>query len=368
MKKVGILGATGAVGLEGIEALLNHPWLEVGHLYASERSAGKPFREACKLDISRIPPGIAERNVREIAYEGGIAAAFSALPSDEAKKVEPEFARQVPVMSTTSAFRYENDVPVLITEVNPGHIELLRTQQKQRGWKGFIAPEPNCTTVGLTMSLKPLLDNFGISRVIMCSYQAVSGAGHSAIELWGKQRESGIPRPVTTEPIAEPPLLFDGNVIGFISDEEPKVKNETLKILGQYKNGAIVPASFIIECFCVRVPTYAGHFEAVFVETEKSCSVDDIKGAFENFNRVCREKFSGLPSSPGKAITVLDRSPQPRYDAEIDGGMTTTVGRIEKCALGDKWVKYLVLSNNLKKGAAKGAVQVMEYLLTQGFF
>ena len=368
MKKIGILGATGAVGLEGIEALLSHPWFEVGHLYASERSTGKIFKEACKLDTSKIPEGIAGRKVREITPEGGIEAAFSALPTTEAKKVEPEFARQVPVMSTASAFRYEKDVPILITEINPGHIELLRVQQKERGWKGFIAPEPNCTTVGLTMSLKPLLDNFGINRVIMCSYQAVSGAGHSAIELWGKQREPGIPRPVSTQEITEPPLLFDGNVIGFISDEEPKVKKETLKILGQYKNGAIVPASFIIECFCVRVPTYAGHFEAVFVETQKSCSVDDVKGAFDNFNRVCRDKFSGLPSSPKKAITVMDRSPQPRYDAEIDGGMTTTVGRIEKCELGEKWVKYLVLSNNLKKGAAKGAIQVMEYLYTQGLF
>lgn len=368
MKRVGILGATGAVGLEGIEALLGHPWFEVGPLYASERSVGKTFRDACKLDISRLSREVAEREVREIALGGDLHAVFSALPAAEAKKVEPEFARQVPVMSTTSAFRYDNDVPILITEVNPEHIELLRVQRKERGWKGFIAPEPNCTTVGLAMSLKPIADNFGLGRVIMCSYQAVSGAGHAAIELWVSQREPGLPRPVSAEEIAEPSLLFDGNVIGFIADEEPKVKREILKILGRYKNGAIIPADFPIECFCVRVPTYVGHFEAVFVETLKSCSVEDVKAAYKDFNRLCQERFASLPSSPKKTITVLERSPQPRYDAELDGGMTTIVGRIERCALGEKWVKYLVLSNNLKKGAAKGSVQVMEYLLNSGLF
>lgn len=339
----------------------------MGNLYASERSAGKTFRDACKLDISRIPPEVAGRVVKEIAPGAdNLAAVFSALPSAEAKRMEPEFARLAPVVSTTSAFRYENDVPVLITEINPEHIELLRSQQQARGWKGFLAPEPNCTTVGLSMSLKPIMDNFGVSRVVMCSYQAVSGAGHAAIELWARQRQPGVPQPLPPQETAEPPLLFDGNVIGFIADEEPKVKKEVLKILGRYKKGAIIPAEFPVECFCVRVPTYAGHLEAVFVETSKSCSVEDVKSAYEDFNGRCKEKFGGLPSSPKKAVTVLDRSPQPRYDAEMDGGMTTVVGRIEKGALGDRWIKYLVLSNNLKKGAAKGSVQVMEYLLTQG--
>lgn len=365
MKKIGILGATGAVGLEGIEALVDHPWFEVGPLYASERSAGKAYREACRLDTSHLPRDLASRQVRELAPGGDMEVAFSALPSAEAKKIEPEFARHVPVMSTTSAFRYEKDVPILITEVNPEHIELLRVQQKERGWRGFIAPEPNCTTVGLVMSLKPILDSFGLRRVLMCSYQAVSGAGYSALELWARQKEPGLPRPVSSEMIAEPPLLFEGNVIGFIADEELKVRRETLKILGKYEGGGIALAEFPIDCFCVRVPNYIGHVEAVFVETVKGCSVEDVKGAYEDFNRLCRERFGRLPSSPQKTITLLERSPQTRYDAELDGGMTTVVGRIEKCNLGPNWVKYLVLSNNLKKGAARGSVQVMEYLLSK---
>lgn len=354
------------MGLEGVEAILDHPWFEVGPLYASERSAGKSFGEACKLDTSRLPREVAAREVKEIALGGDFDAIFSALPAAEAKRIEPEFARQVPVISTTSAFRYDKDIPILITEVNPEHIELLKVQQKERGWKGFIAPEPNCTTVGLALSLKPIMDSFGLGRVIMCSYQAVSGAGHAGLELWASQRQPDLPRPVAIEKIADPPLLFDGNVIGLIADEEPKVKREIRKILGRCKNGAIIPADFPIECFCVRVPTYVGHVEAVFVETVKSCSPEDVKTAYDSFNRLCQERFASLPSNPRNTITVLDRSPQPRYDAELDGGMTTVIGRIERCALGDNWIKYLVLSNNLKKGAAKGSVQVMEYLLTNG--
>src|SRR3972149_8377676 len=204
MKRVGILGATGAVGLEGIEALIGHPWFEIGPLYASERSAGKTLREACRLDPSHPPQEIARRQVRELAPGGDMEAVFSALPSAEARKVEPEFARQVPVMSTASAFRYEKDVPILITEVNPEHVELLRVQQKERGGRGVIAPEPNCTTVGLVMSLKPTRDTSGLRRVLMCSSQAVSGAGHYAIELWAGQKEPGLPRPVSVDLMAEP--------------------------------------------------------------------------------------------------------------------------------------------------------------------
>src|SRR3972149_2349638 len=148
IKRVGILGATGAVGLEGIEALIGHPWFEIGPLSASERSAGKTLREACRLDTSHLPQEIARRQVREVAPGGDMEAVFSALPSAEARKVEPELARQVPVMSTASAFRYEKDVPILITEVNPEHVELLRVQQKERGGRGGLQPQPHFTPEG----------------------------------------------------------------------------------------------------------------------------------------------------------------------------------------------------------------------------
>lgn len=368
MKRIGILGATGAVGLEGIEALLDHPWFCISDLYASERSAGKRYRNASRLDLSNVPEKIADRivlNVDEFRHEDSDIV-FSALPSEEAKELEPRIAQDLPTMSTTSAFRYEDDVPVLITEVNPQHAELLRVQQKRRRWRGFIAPEPNCTTVGLVMSLKPLYDALGINRVIMTSYQAVSGAGYDALVRWREQRTSlELPRPFSFEELPEnPELVFEGNVIGHIKDEEPKVKRETVKILGEFKDGIIIPANFPIECFCVRVPTYRGHLEAVFVEPAKSCTAEKVKSIYGEFNERCRELYGDLPSSPRQAVVVLDRAPQPRYDVGINSGMSTVIGRIE---VDNDWIKYMVLSDNLRKGAAKGSIQAMEYLLREGY-
>jgi len=374
MKSVGILGATGAVGLEGIEALLYHPWFTVSNLYASERSADKKYRDACRLDTSALLKEILDRvvlNLDDFKPENDISSdiAFSALPSEEAKKVESKVAQYLPVVSTASAFRYEDDVPILITEINPAHVELLKIQQKQRGWKGFVAPEPNCTTVGLAMSLKPLHDAFGIRRVVMTSYQAVSGAGHDAVAEWEKERASRkLPKPFLSDiayvPVSVPEVVFEGNVIGHIKGEEEKVKQETLKILGEYADGRIVPANFRIDCFCVRVPTYRGHLEAVFVEPVEPCSEEDVKSVYEEFNENARKLSGDLPSSPKDAVVVIDRAPQPRFDVGMNGGMSTVIGRID---MSNGWVKYLVLSDNLRKGAAKGSVQVMEYLLREGY-
>ncbi len=365
--RVGILGATGAVGLEVIEALTGHRNFSVSGLYASERSAGRPYRDASRLKLPpHFPEEIADRLV--LGIDGfrpeDSDVVFSALPSEEAKRLEPEIARYLPVVSTTSAFRYEDAVPVLITAVNPGHAELLRTQRIQRGWKGFIAPEPNCTTVGLAMSLKPLYDALGIRRVIMTSYQAVSGAGYDALDRWGEQRTSlDLPKPFEN-PFETSEAIFEGNVIGYIKDEEEKVGKETLKTLGRYQGGRITPADFPISSFCVRVPTYRGHMEAVFVEPSKSCSADDVKSIYEEFNGRCRELYGDLPSSPEETIVLLDREPQPRLDVGINGGMSAVIGRIE---VSNGLIKYLVLSDNLGIGAARGSVHVMEYLLREGY-
>lgn len=368
MKRVGIVGATGAVGLEGIEALLDHPWFDISNLYASERSAGKKYKDATKLDLSNLPEEITNKTVQNVdnikADDSDII--FSALPSRKAREIEPKIAQHLPVMSTTSAFRYEDDVPILITEVNSQHAELLRIQQENRGWKGFIAPEPNCTTVGLVMSLKPICDALDIKKVIMTSYQAVSGAGYGALEKWKEQRTTGteLPRPFLSEEPLENQPIFEGNVIGYIKGEEQKVKRETLKILGEYKDESIIPANFEIECFCVRVPTYRGHLEAVFVEPARPCSKKDIESIYEEFNEKCKEMYGKLPSSPKQTIRILDRAPQPRYDVNLDNGMSAIIGRIE---VTNDWIKYLVLSDNLRKGAAKGSIQVMEYLFSEGY-
>lgn len=369
MKAVGILGATGAVGREFIEALENHPQFRVARLFASERSTGKRLREATRLDISSLPERVKDMVVEDVYAFGteGLDLVCSALPSDTAKEVEPGYARRLPVISTSAAFRYEADVPVLITEVNAEHAPLLR-QQKARGWQGWVAPQPNCTTVGLAVSLKPILDAFGIQRVVMTSYQAVSGGGYELIQRWQREREglAGKLPPPYEQFIERPETTLEGNVIGYIDKEEPKVKAEALKILGTFRNGVVEPVRFDIDCFCARVPTLEGHLEAVFVETVKPCSPQDVMRAIAEFNARSQELYGSLPSSPRQAITVVDRVPQPRYDAELDGGMTTVMGRIEKSDLGLRWLKFFALSNNVKKGAAKGSLQVLEHLTSTG--
>lgn len=361
---VGILGATGAAGLEFVRALYEHPWFEIEELYASERSAGKTLEEACSLDVSDLPENIRRKivhNIEEVDHELDLIC--SALPSDIARKAEENCAKSTPVISTTSAFRYEEDVPILITEINAEHYKLLELQ-KQRGWKSWIAPGPNCTTVGLVVSLAPIYRDLGVERVIMSSYQSVSGGGYPLIQKWKAQKKAELPEPISDieAPIENPEVVLDGNVIGFIDKEEPKVKRETLKILGDYGMSGIKPAEFKIDCSCVRVPTLRGHFETVFVETSKSCSENDLKEIYEEFNRRCKKEFGDLPSSPEKTIVVLDRSPQPLFDVGLHGGMATVVGRIEKSSVYDNGIKYQVLSDNTQRGAAKGMVQVAEYL------
>lgn len=366
MKKVGILGATGSAGIEFVHALVNHPWFELTELYASDKSAEKTLEEACMLNIRDIPIQIRKMRVRGIDDVADVDFLCSALPSEIAKKYEEKYAAQYPVISTTSAYRYEADVPILITEVNSNHASLLQTQQN-RGWKGWIAPGPNCTTVGLVMSLYPLYRAVGIERVVMSSYQSVSGGGYKLIKNWEEQKRDIIQfqpqtpdhRPQTPDNrlLVQPPFHIADNVIGYIEKEEEKVKNETKKILH---------AEFSVDCQCVRVPTLQGHFETVFVELKKTCSVEAVKVLYEEFNQECKENYGHLPSSPQKTIHVLERSPQPLFDSFVDGGMSVIVGRIEKGDWGKNTIKYQVLSNNVVKGAAKGMIQVAEWLYTNG--
>lgn len=360
--KVGVLGATGAAGFEFLRALDNHPWFEVSELYASDRSAGKSLKEACSLDTAGISDSIADIIVSKISdINSNLDLLCSALPSDIAREVEAICAKKTPVISTTSAYRYEDDVPVVITEVNASHCDLLRVQQRNRGWSGFIAPGPNCTTVGLAMSLKPLYDSFGISEVIMSSYQAVSGGGAGLISKWNKQKSVSPGLLDVNEP------FIDRNVIGYIKDEEAKVRRESKKILGSYAGSMILPAVFDIDCTCARVPVLNGHFESVFVKTKNHCSINDVKESYKRFNDYCFREYGNLPSSPKEALVCLDRAPEPLFDADINGGMSAVIGRIE-CGFIDNMIKYEVISNNTEKGAAKGSVQFAEYLFKKGFF
>lgn len=350
--KVGILGATGIVGQQAIVSLLGHPWLQITKLAASERSAGKTYLEALR-DANgsvrwwcpeELPADIAAMSVEEASEmdPASVDLVFSAMDTGIAKQLEPHYAQTTPVISTASAFRYEADTPILVGGVNMDHAQLLAVQQQRRGWKGFVAPKPNCTISGLVVSLKPILDQFGVKRVIMTSLQAMSGAG----------RTPGLSAMDMME-----------NLVPYIAGEEPKVESEPQKILGRLAGDAIQSAPFGITATCTRVPVLDGHTVCAFVETEKGCTPEAVAQAMEAYGNEFVEMR--LPSSPQHLIEVTTDPfrPQPRVDRERGGGMTVTVGRIRKDSVLENGIKYVCLAHNTKLGAAKGALQTAEYLL-----
>ena len=352
MLKVAVIGATGAVGQEFVVALNKHKWFELTQIAASERSAGKKYVDAIRDPNSGILRWHNREEVPEYVRDMVVSKVddikpekfdliFTALESDDAKIVEPKFAKSTPVISTAAAFRYENDVPILIPGINDGHAELLNAQRKNRGWKGFIAPLPNCTTTGMAITLKPIQDKFGIEKVFMTSMQALSGAG----------RSPGV--------IA---LDIMDNVIPYIPKEEEKVQIETKKILGSLNNGSITSESFKVSCTCTRVPVLDGHTETVFVETENAVEAEEVKKEMLKFSK--NVSIKSLPTAPKDYIIVHDdpTRPQPRIDREINDGMTTVVGRLRKDTAFDNGVKYVLLSHNEKMGSAKGAVLLAELL------
>ena len=348
--RAGVLGATGLAGQQVLVALHQHPWFTVSAVAGSPASAGKPLAAALRdpsggsrwFADGQPDPSLLELVclTGEELLEQSLDLVFSAVSREVALEWEPRFAARIPVLSTASAFRYEDDVPILIPGINDAHAELIDAQRRKRGWRGFVAPIPNCTTTGLAVSLKPLQDAFGLRTVMMTSMQAVSGAG----------RQGGV-------------LALDviDNVIPYIPDEEEKVERETKKILG----GAGQPASFAISCTCTRVNVQDGHTEAVYVGTERAC---DASQAAQAMNRFTTQGLKGLPSAPERLLRVETDPfrPQPRRDRDAGDGMTVTVGRLrdEPVLSG---VKYVVLSHNTKLGAGKGAVLVAEWLTREGY-
>jgi|TARA_B100000315_G_scaffold257084_1_gene304733 aspartate-semialdehyde dehydrogenase len=357
MKKTAIVGATGIVGQQFLAALKNHPWLEVTALAASERSAGKKYEEAIRDPITNAlrwyvdeepPEKFLDKKVEYAANldPSKFDVIFTAIESDQAKTLEPKFAKESPVISTASAFRYDSDIPIIIPGINSDHIPLLEIQKKKREWNGFIIPIPNCTTTGLAISLKPINDTFGLMSVMMTSMQAVSGAG----------RSPGVAA-----------LDITDNIIPFIPNEEQKVQKETRKILGTLNEKGVKPANFNISCTCTRTNVLDGHTESVFISTKEKCSIKGIKEALEKYSGILADK--GLPSAPKKFIVVQEDPyrPQPRLDRDAYGGMATTIGRIRVDDVLKNGVKYLLVTHNTKMGAAKGAVLVAELLVTKGY-
>jgi len=353
-KRVAIIGVTGSVGQEFVQSLNNHPWFQVTQIAASERSAGKKYLDAIKdssgiiaWDVGgEIPEYIKEMTVKSIGEldVSQLDLVFSAVESEAARDIETKMAADLPVISTSSAYRYEEDVPILIPGINDEQTELLEIQKKNRNWKGWVAPLPNCTTTGLAITLKPLLEKYGAKRVMMTSMQAISGGGKSGVSAMG----------------------ITDNIIPYIPKEEGKVRMETRKILGKLKNGKIEDADIRISCTCTRVPVIDGHTESVFVETTEQI---DPARAKETYNQ-CNKDISvlGLPSAPENYYAFHEdpTRPQPRMERSVGDGMTTTIGRVEKEELFDNGLKYMLFSHNKKMGSAKGAVLLAEMLYKKG--
>ncbi len=353
-KRVAIIGVTGSVGQEFVQSLTNHPWFKVTQIAASERSAGKKY-----LDAIRDPSGFIEWGVdgeipeyiKEMAVKtideldvSQLDLVFSAVESEAARDIETKMAADIPVISTSSAYRYEDDVPILIPGINDEHAELLEIQKKNRNWKGWVAPLPNCTTTGLVITLKPLLEKYGVKKVLMTSMQAISGGGKSGVSAMG---------------------IMD-NIIPYIPKEEGKVKLETRKILGKLKDGKIEDADIRVSCTCTRVPVLDGHTESVFVETTKDIDPIKAKDTYDQYNKEI--SVIGLPSAPEKYYAFHEdpTRPQPRLERSVGDGMTTTIGRVEKEELFDHGLKYILFSHNKKMGSAKGAVLLAEMLYKKG--
>jgi len=341
--RVAVLGATGSVGQQFVALLDGHPWFEVASLTGSERTTGSRYGESCHwLLETPMPAWAREMPVLPSDPEtAGAALAFSALPADQAREIEPRFAQAGTwVCSNASAFRREPDVPILLPEVNPQHLALAAAQ-RQRGWKGGIICNPNCTSTGLTVALKPLQDAFGLRQVFAVSLQALSGAGYPGV----------------------PSMDILDNVIPYIAGEEDKLEWEPRKMLGQLDAGAIHLAEFGISAQVNRVAVTAGHLVCLAVALEKPAAIERVAQVLQDYQSP--EVSRALPSAPQPVIvlrTETDR-PQPRLDRRTGNGMTTVVGRLRGDAIFD--AKMVVLSHNTIRGAAGGAIFNAELLVQQ---
>lgn len=337
--KAAVLGATGVVGQRFVRRLARHPYFDLVALGASERSAGKAYRDACRWHLDgEAFAGHGDMTVLDCSPETIDAdVVFSALDAEPARTIEADFAAAGAfVFSNASAFRMDEDVPLLIPEINAVQLGILERQRASRGWSGAIVTNPNCTTVVLAAALAPLERAFGIEAVMMTSMQAISGAGYPGVSA----------------------MDISGNIIPYIHNEETKVEAEIHKILGGLTGlgaGARQAAArFPVSASCTRVPVVEGHTIAVSVKLKGGPGVDEAAAAFESF--VPDTAGLGLYSAPERFLRVSaepDR-PQPRKDAETDGGMRVTIGRIRHCpVLG---IKFIALGHNTERGAAGASV------------
>ncbi|MDD7429854.1 MAG: aspartate-semialdehyde dehydrogenase [Oscillospiraceae bacterium] len=354
---VGVIGATGMVGQRFCTLLAEHPWFNVKVLAASPRSAGKRYEDAVGAKwamTSPIPEKVkdiivmdATADVEKIAEQVDFVFCAVDMKKDEIKALEERYAKaECPVVSNNSAHRFTPDVPMVVPEINPDHIQIIEAQRKRLGTKkGFVAVKSNCSLQSYVPALHPLKDEFGIDRVLVCTYQAISGAGKTFETM---------------------PEIVD-NVIPYIGGEEEKSEQEPLKLWGHIEGDKIVSAAeplFTAQCF--RVPVSDGHTAAVFVKFKKKPTKEQMIEAWESFKGVPQEL--GLPSAPKQFLHYFteDNRPQAKLDRMIENGMAVSVGRLREDNQYD--YKFACLSHNTLRGAAGGGVLLAELLAAKGYF
>jgi aspartate-semialdehyde dehydrogenase len=345
--RAGVLGATGLVGQRIVRLLADHPWFELTHVAASERSCGKSYGEAARWHLDTpIPESARDLSVKGLDPSLECDFVFSALDSSVAGAAEEDFARAgYPVVSNARNHRMDGDVPLLIPEVNAGHLEAIPIQQKLRGYdSGFIVTNPNCSTAGLVLVLKPLADAFGLEKIFVVTLQAVSGAGYPGVAS----------------------MDIHGNVVPFISGEEEKMESEPQKLLGKWDGKRFVDAGLGLSAHCNRVAVLEGHMECVSISMKKIASTEEVCEVLRKFE--VSPEIAALPSALRYPVRVVrdENRPQPRRDVEAGNGMAAVVGRVRECPLLD--IKLTLLSHNLVRGAAGAAVLNAELLASRGFF
>jgi aspartate-semialdehyde dehydrogenase len=340
---VAVLGATGSVGQRFVQLLERHPWFCVAEVVASERSAGKRYREAAEWRLdAQVPADAADLIVQDYDAQLTSPIVFSALPGEVAGEIEQRLAKNGhAVLSNTSTHRMEPDVPLLIPEVNPEHVAAIADQRRNRGWSGFIVTNPNCSAIHMVLALKPLQAAFGLEAVAVTTMQAVSGAGYPGV----------------------PSLDMIDNVVPYIGDEEEKMESETKKLLGGY-DGAFQPAELVVSAQCNRVPVRDGHTECVSVRFDRQASPDDVIAALETFRGKPQEME--LPSAPPQPVVVRrePNRPQPSLDRDTARGMASIVGRVRSCPL--LGTKFVVLGHNTVRGAAGASILNAELFKVEG--
>lgn len=342
---VGILAATGTVGQRFVQLLAEHPWFEITAVTGSERTVGRPYGEGVNWKLEGDPPArVADMLVQPTEPNLDVKVLFSALPSAEARELEPQFARAgYIVLTNASPYRMDPYVPLLIPEVNPDHSGIIPHQQEEYGWEGFIVANANCSTTSIVLPLQVLHQAYGVETAVVVTLQAISGAGYPGVAS----------------------LDIMDNVIPYIGGEDGKLESEPRKLCGVYADGQIQMADFRVSAQANRVPVLDGHLGSVSVRLRQKASAEDVIDLFQSWQMP--EACHDLPSIPDPVLIYRPEAdrPQPRLDRNAGNGLAWTVGGVRACPVND--VRFLAITHNTLRGAASGSILNAELLVKQGY-